>query len=567
MFDVIIACMDLPFDTTHTDMELAAVRAREEEDLARILSEKYGMPYADLSLQAINTDALRLIPEATARVAEAAAFAKTAKELSLALHNPNNPALSKLSADLAGRGFTLRTFLVSKKSLDRALERYRELSFSTESKPGVFTISPDVLSKAAGAISTLPALAHEIEAAAAEKSLDRISHVLEVLLSGAFALRASDIHFEPGEAKTLLRLRIDGVLSDVYAFEPAIYHQLNSRIKLVSGTKLNVTNEAQDGRFSVEKDSAQVEIRVSLIPSNYGESIVMRILDPEATKVTYKDLGIHPKLLARLEVEIRRPNGMLLTTGPTGSGKTTTLYSFLREIHTPDIKIITIEDPVEYHLDGIVQTQVEGNRYTFAEGLRSIVRQDPDVIMVGEIRDGETANIAIQAALTGHFVFSTLHTNNAAGTFPRLADLDADPKSFGSAVTVSMAQRLLRTLDPEKKKERSLTDAEKKMIMKVFESLADKSLVPEKIETVWEPSVGGSPDSGETGYKGRIGLHEAIFMDDELAHFLRDNPPENEIAKLAAKQGYLTMAQDGIVKALAGVTSLAEVAATVDLPR
>ena len=236
----------------------------------------------------------------------------------------------------------------------------------------------------------------------------------------------------------------------------------------------------------------------------------------------------------------------------------------MREIHTPEIKIITIEDPVEYHLDGIVQTQVEAEKYTFAEGLRSIVRQDPDIIMVGEIRDGETADIAIQAALTGHFVFSTLHTNDAAGTFPRLADLGADPKSFGSAVTVSMAQRLLRKLDPDKKKERPLTDDEKKMIAKVFEPLADKSLIPEKIETVWEPAPA---NADETGYKGSIGLYEAIFMDDELANFLRDNPPENEIAKLVTKQGYLTMAQDGIIKALAGITSLSEVAATVDLPR
>ena len=211
-----------------------------------------------------------------------------------------------------------------------------------------------------------------------------------------------------------------------------------------------------------------------------------------------------------------------------------------------------------------MQTQVEGEKYTFAEGLRSIVRQDPDIIMVGEIRDGETANIAIQAVLTGHFVFSTLHTNDAAGTFPRLVDLGADPKSFGSAVTVSMAQRLLRKLDPDKKKKRPLTDEEKKMIEKVFEPLADKTLVPEKIETVWD----AAPTSAEeTGYKGRVGLYEAIFMDDELAHFLRDNPPENEIAKLAAKQGYLTLAQDGIIKALAGITSLAEVVATVDLPR
>jgi len=367
-----------------------------------------------------------------------------------------------------------------------------------------------------------------------------------------------------------LRLRIDGILSDTYFLDPTTYRQINARIKLLSGVKLNVTNRAQDGRFSAEDGSAsggsvkKVEVRVSFIPGNYGEAIVLRVLNPETTMLPYTKLGIHPKLLARLEAEIRRPNGMLLTTGPTGSGKTTTLYSFLREIHTPEIKIITIEDPIEYHLDGIVQTQVESKKYTFAEGLKSIVRQDPDVIMVGEIRDGETADIAIQAALTGHLVFSTLHTNDAAGTFPRLADLGADPKSFGSAVTVSMAQRLVRTLDPDKKKERSLTDEEKRMIEKVFEPLVDTTLIPEKIETVWDPAPSGTE---ETGYKGRIGLYEAIFMDDELAHFLRDNPPENEIAKLAAKQGYLTLAQDGILKALAGVTSLAEVAATVDLPR
>jgi len=254
---------------------------------------------------------------------------------------------------------------------------------------------------------------------------------------------------------------------------------------------------------------------------------------------------------------------MLLTTGPTGSGKTTTLYAYLREIYSPDIKIITIEDPVEYHLEGIVQTQAEDKKYTFADGLRSIVRQDPDVIMVGEIRDAETANIAIEAALTGHFVFSTLHTNNAAGTFPRLVDLGADPKLFGSAITVSMAQRLLRKLNPETKRERPLTDEERKTIEKTLETVTDKTLLPEKIETIWE----AVPSGDDTGYKGRIGLYEAIFMDDEMGTFLRDNPPENEIAKLALKQGYLTMAQDGIIKALAGITSLDEVGRTVDLPQ
>ncbi len=556
--------MNSHFNTESEDAKLAQIHEREEEDVARILSEKYGISYADLSLMNIDNDALRTIPEASARGAEAAAFAKTAKTLSLAVHNPNNPALAKLKEELAAREFKVKEFLVSQKNLDKVLARYADLSFASESKIGVFVVSPETLAKLTLQSTTREALKKEFDTVTEEHSLDRVSLIMEILFAGAFALRASDIHFEPGEEKALLRLRIDGLLSDIYSFDPKTYHQLNSRIKLLSGVKLNVANRAQDGRFSITKNENQIEVRSSFIPGNYGESIVLRLLDPETTQVSYTELGIHPKLLVRLETEIRRSNGMLLTTGPTGSGKTTTLYSFLREIHTPEIKIITIEDPVEYHLDGIVQTQVEGKKYTFAEGLRSIVRQDPDIIMVGEIRDGETAEIAIQAALTGHFVFSTLHTNDAAGTFPRLADLGADPKSFGSAVTVSMAQRLVRKLNPDTKKERPLTDEEKKMIAKVFEPLADKSLIPKKIETVWEPD---STNAEETGYKGRIGLYEAIFMDDEFASFLRDNPPENEIAKLAAKQGYLTMAQDGIIKALAGITSLSEVASTVDLPR
>ncbi len=556
--------MDLPFDTTKETSKIAEVREREEEDLAQILSDKYGVGYVDLSSTDIDTDALRVIPEAEAREAEAVAYAKVAHVISVAMHNPNNPAYIKLNEKLTGLGYTIKEFLVSKKSLDKALSRYADLSLATKSRVGIFTVAPEILAKLTKETATHDALEQMLNTATAEKGLDHISHILEIVFAGAFALRASDVHFEPRENESLLRLRIDGVLADSYFFDPATYHQLNSRIKLLSGVKLNITNRAQDGRFSIVKNDIQIEIRASFIPGAYGESIVMRILDPGSTMVSYTELGIHPKLLARLETEIRRANGMLLTTGPTGSGKTTTLYSFLRELHKPEIKVITIEDPVEYHLDGIVQTQVEGNKYTFAEGLRSIVRQDPDIIMVGEIRDGETANIAIQAALTGHFVLSTLHTNDAAGTFPRLADLGADPKSFGSAITVSMAQRLLRRLDPNKRKERPLTADEKKMIEKVFENLADKSLIPEKIETVWEPAP---ENDKETGYHGRIGLYEAIFMDNELANFLRDNPPENEIAKLAAKQGYLTMAQDGIIKALNGVTSLSEVADTVDLPR
>jgi type II secretory ATPase GspE/PulE/Tfp pilus assembly ATPase PilB-like protein len=233
----------------------------------------------------------------------------------------------------------------------------------------------------------------------------------------------------------------------------------------------------------------------------------------------------------------------------------------MREIHTPAIKIITIEDPVDYHLPGIVQTQVNGDDYTFASGLRSVLRQDPDVIMVGEIRDADVAEVAVQAALTGHFVFSTLHTNDAAGTFPRLTDLGVDPKSFASAVTVAMAQRLVRTLDPTTRKKRPTTDEEKRLMERVFSTLADESLKPASYDEVW---VAADED---TGYKGRTGVYEAIFMDDELGAFLRDNPSAGDIAKHVERQGFLTMAQDGILKALNGETSLEEVLRVVDMPR
>jgi type IV pilus assembly protein PilB len=291
-------------------------------------------------------------------------------------------------------------------------------------------------------------------------------------------------------------------------------------------------------------------------------------------------MGLEPRLLARLADEIRRPNGMLLTTGPTGSGKTTTLYAFLREVHTPGVKIVTLEDPIEYRLPGVTQTQVHaGERttsdhahgqeqreegYTFASGLRSILRQDPEIIMVGEIRDDEVAKTAIEAAQTGHFVFSTLHTNSAAGTFPRLVDLGIDPKEFASAITVAMAQRLVRTLDPGKKVARLVTDKERTIIERVLADLPEGYARPAQSDQVWSPDP-ALPE--EASYHGRTGVFEAIFMDDELGSFLRDNPSERDIAKHVRRQGYLTIAQDAILKVLAGVTSFEEIAHVVDLPR
>jgi type II secretory ATPase GspE/PulE/Tfp pilus assembly ATPase PilB-like protein len=551
--------MQIPFNTEAENEKLASIREREEEDLAQLLSAKYGIAYADLGLAPLDLDALRVIPEAKAREAEAVLFDKNGKNASLAMHAPENTAVGAIVKDLEEDGYHLTKYIVSRKSIERALARYADLSLATASEVGIFTLPKEELEALQKKLTSIPMFQEHLNALLEDKHT-QTSRLLEEVMAAAFAMKASDVHIEPEETEVRLRLRLDGVLTDAYIFDAHTYHGLVSRIKLLSGLKLNVTSRAQDGRFSVNIGGSEVEIRTSLIPGGYGESVVMRILNPDAIEVTLEELGIHPKLMARIETEIKRPNGMLLTTGPTGSGKTTTLYTFLRRIHTPDIKIITIEDPIEYHLPGIVQTQTTKEDYTFASGLRSILRQDPDVIMVGEIRDADVAETAIQAALTGHFVFSTLHTNNAAGTFPRLVDLGADPKSFASSITVAMAQRLVRTLDPTKRKEVPLAGEQKALVEKILSTVTDTSLLPASTETTWVPM-------DDTSYNGRIGLYEGIFMDEELGAFLRDNPSEGDIAKHVARQGFLTMAQDGVIKALNGITSLEEVLRVVDLPR
>ena len=556
--------MDSLFNSELEDRKLANLHAEEEEDVARIISEKHELPYTDLHIVPINMDALRVISENDAKSAGAVAFDKVGTHLSLAVTNPANPALTSLLERLGNDGLKVEQYFISHASLDRALKRYADLSLATSSKEGVFQISQQTSDQAADRFSSLPKLRAYLTEAESLPQSAQVSHIFEGLLAGALVLKASDIHLEPEEELVRLRLRLDGVLTDTFSFATHAYHQINSRIKLLSGLKLNISDRAQDGRFTVEEGDKEIEIRTSIIPGSYGESIVMRILDPEATKHSFSEMGINTKLFERLKLEIHRPNGMLLTTGPTGSGKTTTLYAFMREIHTPDIKIITIEDPVEYHLEGIVQTQTNGKEYTFASGLRSVLRQDPDVIMVGEIRDAEVAEVAIQAALTGHFVFTTLHTNNASGAFPRLVDLGADPNSFSSAVTVAMAQRLVRTLDPARRVQRATTPEEKTIMEKIFSTLTDLSQKPASFDTVWS-AVSGEHD--ETGYVGRTGLHEAIFMDDELGEFLRSSPSAGDIEKNVHRQGYLTMAQDGVIKAIEGITSLEEVFKVVDLPR
>lgn len=380
-----------------------------------------------------------------------------------------------------------------------------------------------------------------------------ISDLFKILMGGAIKLEASDIHLEPLEKSAKLRLRIDGLLQDIFIFPKETYEALVSRIKLVSGMKLNIFDRPQDGRFSVRSD-VLIEIRVSTLPAEYGETIVMRILNPKSL-IDLEQLGLTKELYQIFEKEIQKPNGMIIITGPTGSGKTTTLYAILKKIRSPDIKIITIEDPIEYHLEGITQTQVDPKAgYDFANGLRAIVRQDPDVILVGEIRDLETASIALQAALTGHLVLSTLHTNDAAGTVARLVALGEKPVNIAPAINMAVAQRLVRKVCQKCVKFEEPTPQEREKIEKAFLKIGKN--IP-KIEKI--PRAVGCPDCNFTGYRGREGIFETFLVDDEMEKFILNFPSIAELREKAIQKGMIPMYQYGLLKVLEGKTTIEEV--------
>jgi type IV pilus assembly protein PilB len=538
-----------------TDAKLHELQRKEEEELAQILSQKYGIEYRDLTRMSINPNALQLVPEAAAREAEIAGFELTGSKLSLGVRSPQHPKLPPIIDALKEKNFDIQEFMVSRESLERAWEHYKDLSFAVSTKKGVIDISPEELKKSIAEIHAVDDVKKSILDVNSLKHVFRISKILEVVLAGAFALGASDVHIEPEDKEVRMRYRLDGVLNDVASFDHETHELLLSRLKLLSGLKLNIKDAPQDGRFSIVLDDQEIEVRTSVIPGGYGETVVMRLLNPETIAVPFEALGMEPKLKALVEREIKNPNGMLLNTGPTGSGKTTTLYACMRLINSPEIKIITIEDPIEYHLQGVVQTQVEKN-YSFLEGLRSALRQDPDVIMVGEIRDEEVAKTAIDAALTGHFVFSTLHTNNAAGTFPRLVDLGVDAKVFGSAINVAMAQRLVRKLCPKCKKQVPLEGKQKELVDKTLAGLRDKSQIPADTAHAYEPV--GCAECNNLGFKGRIGVFEALVVDTEMDAFLRTLPSEHDIQKLQRQKDLLMMDEDGVLKVLNGVTSFDE---------
>ena len=397
------------------------------------------------------------------------------------------------------------------------------------------------------------------------QKVENITFFVQIILASSVILNVSDIHFEPEEDKVKIRLRLDGILHNVILLEKPLYSKILSRVKLISGLKLNIANKSQDGRFTFgiasQAKNQEIETRVSILPSEYGETLVMRVLNPKAL-LDIEDLGIRDDLREMFEKEIARPNGMIVVTGPTGSGKTTTLYAVLKKIQNSEIKIITLEDPIEYHLEGISQSQVHPESgYDFASGLQAIVRQDPDVILVGEIRDFQTGQMALQASLTGHLVLSTLHTNDAAGTIARFQALGIKPNETAPALNLIVAQRLVRVVCLSCKKNVLATPQEKQEIAKEVSLLPDriKDQLKLNLDSLKIAKAQGCEQCNNSGFKGRAGIYEFMAIDDELENFIMTAPSTADLAKKAREKGMTTMKQDGVIKVIQGITTLEEV--------
>lgn len=535
------------------EKKIQDIQGRSREDAAKQLAEKLNLPYLDLNAFPISNDALILVDEAQARIAQIAVISRSGTKIQAAAAEPGNAETKKVIEDLARRKFIVSVAVVSLDSLMTAWGRYKTAKKTERVQLGIVDIKEEHITELQNKISSISDLQKHISGL-------KLSDIVDILVAGALKINASDIHLEPEEDKLRIRYRLDGVLSDIADIGSKDYPNLLSRIKLISGLKINIHDSPQDGRFTIRLKNKDVEVRVSILPGAYGENAVMRILDPETIAQNLDDLGMRPEALSVIKEELKKTTGAILTTGPTGSGKTTTLYAFLKHINEPGIKIITIEDPIEYHIKGISQTQVEPEKgYTFAEGLRSIVRQDPDTILVGEIRDKETAEIAIQAALTGHLVFSTLHTNDASGTIPRLIDLGVNPVNIAPALNLVMAQRLVRRLCQKCGEKKKISAPDLDIIKSSLSSLPANIKTPAFSESTEIIYPKGCTECNNTGYKGRVGIFELLLMDDEMEKLILKAPSLADIKEMAAKKGMLTMSQDGYLKVLDGITSVEEV--------
>ena len=538
-----------------------------EEDLTKLIGDYIGVPFVRIEPKDIPEDILKRIPEHIARQYNVVLFEKNEDDsLSLAMEDPDDvQALNFIQKEI---GYNTKVFLATKSNILDCLENYR----------GNINAELDEV------------IAVQKDASAEDQNVSQddfaenspIAQTVNLLLEYAIKSNASDIHIEPREDYVQVRYRIDGVLKEVNKLPRNVHGALVSRIKILSNLKIDERRVPQDGRFKIKVSGKQYALRVSTLPIADGEKVVMRILDESNQAVKLDQLGYWGLSLATVKDAMAQPNGMILVTGPTGSGKSTSLFSVLSELNTPDVNISTIEDPVEYKIPGVNQTQTNAKAgMTFASGLRALLRQDPNIIMVGEIRAGETANLGVQAALTGHLVFSTLHTNNAATCLPRLLDMGIEPFLIASTVKAVIGQRLVRRLCMNCRQEYTPNEEEIKYITEIFkintESIKKIHNLEEQafedkiggdtpmgstdsgIERLWRPNPEGCDECGHNGFKGRVGIYEVLGISIPIQKMITANATSNDIQDQAISEGMVTMQMDGLIKSLRGITTVDEV--------
>lgn len=534
--------------------KMKEIEIKEKEKITQEKSFELGVGYIDLHGFPIAPEALILISEDEARRLGAVCFLSSGKEIRIGAVDPGNPEVLSVLTELEKKERAhVDIYLISEHSLAKALKLYEKLPKYKKYVSGVEIAEEDLenFQKNIKKFSDISEAARSIP----------ITQVLSLFIAGAIQSKASDIHIEAEQDDVKIRYRIDGVLHDVASLAHELWPKIINRIKLLAGLKINITALPQDGRFTIHTKKEEIDVRVSTIPTAFGESVVMRLLLSSSVRINLEEIGIRGNAYEEIKREIVRPNGMVLVTGPTGSGKTTTLYAFLHKLNDAESKIITLENPVEYKIKGINQSQIDASHdYSYAKGLRSILRQDPDIVMVGEIRDPETAEIAIQAALTGHLLLSTMHTNSAAGTIPRLLSMAVKPFLLAPALNVIIGQRLVRKLCPECKKEIQISPEDLARVKKALTSLPSNSgYQVDQNKLKFYGSTGCEACSG-IGYKGRIGIFEVLVVNEDIEKLILSGQISEYIMQdIAVKQGMVTMVQDGILKALNGITTMEEV--------
>ena len=529
------------------ERKIKALWQESKEREAQRLAEKHNFLYVDLRKSPIETSALSLIPEEKAKEANIIAFQKIGNQVKIAVLDPFNIETIKTIEKVKKEGYKVVVFVATEESLNWAWKNYAFVHQRQKKISNFIDVT-----------NTKSIEFSELHEKLLSISAEEVTSLVSFILKSAVEIDASDIHVEPQEDCALLRFRIDGVLYDVAEIEKKKHRGINQRLKLLSGLKLNIENISQNGRFTIQNHKSFIDVRASSLPGPQGEFLVFRLLNPKRAAFGLKDLGLNENSIKSFNNSLSAPNGMILITGPTGSGKTTTLYTFLKKKISPGVKIITIEDPIEYRLVGVNQTQVS-KKYNFANGLKSILRQDPDVIMIGEMRDEETVKTAIQASLTGHLVFSTLHTNEASGTVARLVELGADSQMLPNALKLIVAQRLIRRLCPDCKERYKPTPQMKEKLIEAFSILSPKSKanIPKDIPYLYKAK--GCAKCHWLGYKSQIGIFEYFNMSPRIIKTIKSGADQNEIRSRAIDEGMIPLFHDGLLKAIDGITSLEEV--------